>query len=244
MNSRLSQISLANLPISFKVLFTAYLLTMAMGYFMALLYMFLVNVEPHREMGMSLLEGIVHKYHGTKERTRLGSSLTGTMGEYVSASEREKIFQWIENGATKEKYSEIETIFEANCIECHNSRSGMNLVPLTTYAEVKNVLQIDFGESIKTLAQVSHVHFFGISFIFIWTSLIFALSGIRNYLKVTVILIPFIAIWLDIGSWWFTKYEPVFSYTVIAGGGLMGISFAIQIVYPLYEMWLKKSDSR
>jgi hypothetical protein len=27
---------------------------------------------------------------------------------------------------------------------------------------------------------------------------------------------------------------------VIIGGGLMGISFTVQILYSLYEMWLKK----
>jgi hypothetical protein len=35
------------------------------------------------------------------------------------------------------------------------------------------------------------------------------------------------------------KYDPVFAYTVIIGGGLMGFSFMIQIFYPLYEMWLR-----
>ncbi|MBI4714587.1 MAG: hypothetical protein HY760_01335 [Nitrospirae bacterium] len=45
---------------------------------------------------------------------------------------------------------------------------------------------------------------------------------------------------VDIGSWWFTKWEPVFAYTVIIGGILMGFSLAAQILIPLWEMWLKK----
>lgn len=116
----------------------------------------------------------------------------------------------------------------------------MGLVSLISYEEIKDLTKIDLGESVKTLARVSHVHFFGISFIFIWTSLIFSFSCINKYLKTTIILTPFIAIWLDIGSWWFTRYEPGFAYTVIIGGGLMGASFTIQILFSLYELWLKK----
>ena len=237
---RLFQLRPADLPITLKILFTAYLLTMAMGYFMAFLYLFLINIEPHQKMGMDILEGIVHKYYGERGETRLESALKGSMGVYVTDSEKEKLFDWVQEGASEEKYLEVKSIFDANCIECHASDSGMDLVPLTTYEEIKRVVKIDFGESIKTLARISHVHFFGISFIFIWTSLIFSFCNLRTYIKVVIVLTPFIAIWLDIGSWWFTKYQPVFAYTVIIGGGLMGISFTVQILYSLYEMWLKK----
>ena len=39
------------------------------------------------------------------------------------------------------------------------------------------------------------------------------------------------------GSWWLTKYEPIFAYTVIVGGVLMGLSLAGQVAISLYEMW-------
>lgn len=235
----LSPFRLADLPLSLKTLFTAYLLTMAMGYFMAFLYLFLINIAPHQKMGMDILEGIIHKYYGKRGETRLESALKGSMGVYVTDSEKEKIFDWVQGGASEEKYLEVKSIFDANCIECHASGSSMSIVPLTTYEEIERVIKIDLGESIKTLARISHVHFFGISFIFIWTSLIFSFCNIRTYIKVAIVLTPFITIWLDIISWWLTKYDPVFAYTVIIGGGLMGFSFMIQIFYPLYEMWLR-----
>jgi hypothetical protein len=80
------------------------------------------------------------------------------------------------------------------------------------------------------------------SFIFLLTSGIFVLSEIPVRWRAFLVAIPFVAIWMDIGSWWFTKVEPFFAYTVITGGVLMGISLAVQILLPLYEMWLKKSN--
>ena len=59
-----------------------------------------------------------------------------------------------------------------------------------------------------------------------------------------LIAIPFVAIWLDIGSWWFTKFKPLFAYTVIGGGALMGLSLAAQISLSLYEMWVPRRSGR
>ena len=57
----------------------------------------------------------------------------------------------------------------------------------------------------------------------------------------SLVAVPFLAIWLDIGSWWFTKTEPIFAYAVIAVGGLMGLSLALQIGISLVEMWGARS---
>lgn len=72
-----------------------------------------------------------------------------------------------------------------------------------------------------------------------FTSFIFAFSERSRILRSVLIAIPFVAIWLDIGSWWFTKFRPLFAYTVIGGGILMGLSLAVQICLSLYEMWLQ-----
>jgi hypothetical protein len=100
--------------------------------------------------------------------------------------------------------------------------------------------EVDMGQSVKTLVRVSHIHLFGMSFIFMLTSGIFVFSEMDIRWRALLVAIPFLAIWIDIGSWWFTKLQPFFAYTVIAGGILMGLSLAAQILVSVYEMWLKK----
>jgi uncharacterized membrane protein YhfC len=82
------------------------------------------------------------------------------------------------------------------------------------------------------------------SFIFMPTSFVFVFSETSPIFRTILVAIPFLAIWLDIGSWWFTRNDPIFAYTVIGGGALMGISLAVQIVISLYEMWLAQSTRR
>jgi len=138
-----------------------------------------------------------------------------------------------------EGYEKVRPVFEKNCVACHSKASGYPVPPFTSYEEIRAVVELDLGTSIRTLARVSHVHLFGISIIFLLSGLIFALSEINKRLRLAIVALPFVSIWLDIGSWWFTKYEPIFAYTVIIGGALMGMALAAQIAISLWEMWLR-----
>ena len=89
------------------------------------------------------------------------------------------------------------------------------------------------------LARVSHIHLFGISMMFVLTGAIFSLSATPIWFRVTVVVIPYLAIIMDIGSWWATKYyDPVFAFIVLIGGAFMGLAMACQILVSLWDMWI------
>jgi hypothetical protein len=71
------------------------------------------------------------------------------------------------------------------------------------------------------------------------TGKIFGLSETPVWLRVTAVIIPYLTIIVDIGSWWLTKYlSPAFAYIVLVSGGGMGPALAVQIFIPLWEMWI------
>lgn len=232
----------ASLPV--KVLFTCFLLSIGIGYLMAVLYLFLIEIEPHSKDGTGMVQAVIIKYYGQRGVTRLEGTLEGSMGENLTPAQKKEVVAWIRQGATEADFAPVQQIFLDQCAACHSKESGMPLPPLTTYGEVSAFTQIDMGQSIKSLVRVSHIHLFGISFIFMFTSGIFVLSEVNARWRAILVAIPFLAIWVDIGSWWFTKLQPLFAYTVIIGGLLMGLSLASQIVLSLYEMWLKKNKQQ
>ena len=235
-----NRLTLQGLPVAVRMVFTLYLLTIGLGYLLALFYLFLVEIEPHRKMGIGLVQATIIKYYGKRDETKLEAAVRGRMGENISEVERAEIIRWIHDGAKEEMFVKVQPIFLNHCAPCHSSGSGLSIAPLTTYAEVSSYVDIDLGQSIKSLARVSHIHLFGMSFIFLLTGMIFAFSEIHKLLRLIILALPFLAIWTDIFSWWFTKYQPIFAYTVIIGGALMGIALAAQIFIPLYEMWIKE----
>jgi hypothetical protein len=229
--------TLQTLSLPLKVLVTLFLLTMGLGYLFALAYLYLIDVEPHTKHGMGLVAAVIMKYYGQRDTTKLEAALRGPMTEYVSDSQRRQLIQWIRAGAAETDFVKVLPILKQACGDCHSASSGTGLPALTSYAEVVRYTDVDFGQSIKSLVRVSHIHLFGMSFIFMLTSLIFIFSEIPASIRAVLVAVPFLAIWLDIGSWWFTKHAPIFAYIVIGGGLLMGLSLALQIGISLYEMW-------
>ena len=78
-------LSLRSLPITFRALFSSFLILIGVGYLMALSFMYLVVIEPHQQMGEGLVAGISDEYHGLpKGKTLIESALMGPMADKLS----------------------------------------------------------------------------------------------------------------------------------------------------------------
>lgn len=229
---------LRDLPLTFRALFTSFLILIGSAYLMAMAYMFLAIIEPHQKMGMGLVQGIEVKYHGRPDSSRLESALRGPMASNIDPPDRDRVLEWIHNGALESDYPKIKPILDSRCATCHSAQSGMPIPPIDSYAAVQKLAETDQGPTITDLARVSHVHLFGISIFFLLTGAIFALSRITTRLRVTIVVLPYLAIIADIGSWWLTKFFPIFGVVVVIGGALMATSFGLQVGISLWEMWL------
>ncbi len=238
-------VSLRSLPIAFRALFSSFLILIGVGYLMALAYMYLVVIEPHQQMGEGLAAGISDEYHGLpKGKTLLESALMGPMADKLGAADRSRILQWIQAGATVDGYPQVEPIFAQNCIGCHMANAH-SIPPLANFADVQKVAAADTGTSLTDLAEVSHIHLFGISIIFLLTGAVFALSTTPVWVRVFFVVVPYLTILMDIGSWWFTKYlDPAFfAYVVLGGGAGMGLALAAQILISLWDMWIEPLEA-
>ena len=242
-------LNLSSQGTSLRALFTGYLLVVAVGYLMAVVQIQLTHGLADGEYGLSV-DDIVYSYYGNRSNSLLENKLHGSMKPMATEEERAAIITWIHQGATEEAYenSGIKNIFEAKCITCHNADSGM---PIPDYAEFKNIKEralVDTGASIQSLARISHIHLFGIAFIFMFVGVIFSLAaGVPKPLKVIAIITPYAFLLIDISSWWLTKLNPNFAWLVIIAGGAMALSFAFMWLVSMYEMWIlprKHPDDR
>lgn len=224
--------------ISEKLLDTIFLLTIGLGYLFALGHLYFSHEGRDGKPGLSV-EDVKIAYYGQHQQTRLGAALNGSMGGNLEYPEQKQIiFDWIEKGMDVDKFNnEVAPIFSENCIGCHSAESGMNLPPLTNYEEVMKLTQSDTGASIQSLVRVSHIHLFGIAFILFFVGRIFILCEMKPWIKRIMVIVPFVAILLDILSWYVTKIIPGFSYVVVLAGGLMGASLLSQIAVSIYQMW-------
>jgi hypothetical protein len=230
----------SELPLSMRTLFTATLIVLGIGYLFAMIQIYEVDAGRDGKPGLSA-DDIAIAYSGNKSATRLESALSGPMSGMLPGDERATIIGWVHHDLDKSEYdARIKPIIERRCLACHDG-SNPHIVNLNGYENLSNVAQIDTGMSLASLVRVSHIHMFGITFIFFTMGLIFSHAYVRPvWFKSTVIAFPFLSMVIDIGSWYLTKINTAFAWAVIIGGGLMGLSFAIQWFVSMYQIWFYK----
>ena len=225
--------------VSEKILDTMFLITIGLGYLFALGHTFFSHEGRDGKTGLSV-EDVKIAYYGEHQQTRLGAALNGPMsGNLESEEQKQVIVDWIERGTGKTEFEvNVAPILNSNCIACHSVQAEMGLPPLTSYDEVMKLTHADTGASVQSLVRVSHIHLFGIAFILFFVGRIFILCEMPVLTKRITVAVPFLAILVDILSWYITKFIPGFAFVVVIAGGLMGISLTIQILVSLYQMWL------
>ncbi len=226
--------------LSERLLYTSFILLMGVGYLMALAYLYTSFESVDGKPGLSV-EDIAEDYYGNRSGSRLEAALRGPMSGYIKIKARGKIVTWIQSGASESGYnSVVRPILAERCLDCHSPASGLNIPNLSTYEGIQEVTAIDTGMSIHSLMKVSHIHLFGIGLILLGVGMVFRRVEMHSSLKSTLIVLPFAAMFVDILAWFLTKWDPVYAYTVVIAGGILGLCLAIQIFSALYQMWFKR----
>ena len=166
------------------------------------------------------------------------------MSAMLPRDELGSLVSWVQDGGERSRYEkEIKTVLDRRCMTCHDG-SNPHLPNLNGYDNLQKVTERDTGTALFTLVRVSHIHFFGLTFVFFILGTIFSHAYVRPvWFKCTVVGLPFLALTLDIGSWYFTKIYHPFAWVVMIGGALMGLSFAFMWVVSMYQMWFSRPPS-
>ena len=237
------------LPIGMRVMFTSTLVVLGVGYLFAMIHIFASHAGRDGNPGLSVNDLII-AYSGSKSDTRLEGALKGPMANMLPQNERDEIIAWVRRGALQKEYDSVTPgsgaakpvapIIEKRCVMCHNG-TNPHIPNFKEFEGIKSVAQLDTGMDIFTLVRVSHIHLFGITFIFYIVGSIFCHAYIKPFwIKCVLMMTPFLAILLDIGSWYLTKLYPPFAWVVMISGALMGVSFACMWVISVYQMWFYK----
>jgi len=226
------------LPISMRTLFTGALLVLGLGYIFALLYIFAAHSGADGKPGLSV-DDIKITYSGSKDVTPLEKALRGPMSGMLPQKDLATMLEWIRDGAAKKAYNaNIETIVSDNCLSCHDG-SNPHLTNLDGYENIQTVVAQDTGADLFTLVRVSHIHLFGLTFIFFIVGFIFSHAYVRPvWLKSVIIIAPFLGVISDVLGWYVTKVFTPFAWVVLVAGAVNGLSFAVMWVISMYQMWI------
>ena len=240
----LEEVKLNQLSWSHKVIISLFVLMMGYSYLFALLNLQINTRQADGDtsgLGLATIRDIEVTYRGNRGESLLVNKINGSMEQYLSNQE-EKILitEWISQGRTEQGYQEIQYIFDENCVRCHPYDERPDY-PLETYDQVYASAEPDMGPSIGKLARFTHYHAFGFSIFSFLLSMVFLLTSFRPAIRLFGAVLPFVAMFIDITSWWLTRLvSPIFAYTVYLGGMLMAVSLAIIIIGSIYDIWFSQ----
>ena len=235
----------SELPYSQRVLYTAALLVLGMGYLFALLNVFFTYAgKAGGNPNMLTAEDLIVAYSGSGKGSRLESALRGPMSGMLPADERGAVMSWAAEGGKRPLYEKtVAPIIEKRCLTCHDG-SNPHLVNLGSYDNIKKSTEKDTGAAIATLVRVSHIHLFGLTFIFFLVGLMFSHAYVRPiWFKCTVVALPFAAIMVDVSSWYMIKLFHPFVYLEILAGAALAACFGFMWLVSLYQMWFSTAPT-
>ncbi len=237
---------LRDLPLSRRLLATGFLVALAAGFLAAQVNLQLQHRGADGKPGMSY-DDVVAAFHGRPGSSLLTSKVSpgGSMAKQLpNPADLETLWRWVEGGAREEAFGPVSEVLARRCIRCHNPGGEMRQVPFAESRErapefdkVKPLTSPDTGMSWASLAKSSHAHLFGLATLFAVAGWIFTQTGLRERTKAAFVTLPFVALLVDVGSWWLTKLAAPFAVGIVLGGALMGLAFAVLITVPLWEMW-------
>jgi len=226
-----------------KLLYSSFLLLVGLAYIMALAYLYTSFEGIDSKPGLSV-EDVADNYYGNRSGTRLEAALRGPMASYIETEQRHHVVEWLKSGALKEGYDKtVRSILAERCVACHSANNEMKIPDLSGYETVKQVANVDTGVSLHSLMKVSHIHLFGIALVALGIGLVFRFALLPAWFQHTLTLLPFIAIFTDIAAWFLTKWDPVYAYTVVTAGAVLGVAWALQIIISLYQIWFLRNPA-
>lgn len=233
--------TLAKLPMAYKVLYTGFLMAIGVGLMMAGAQIMLTHGKADGKPGLSIND-IIYSYYGNRSGSKLESMLNGQMKAMAPDEIRFQLIQWARDEAPEAEWKpKIEPIVQKYCVACHNAEAA---IPDFTKLEVlKKVAEVDQGATVSTLTRVSHIHLFGIAFIFMFVGWIFAQAEFELRWKLILIATPFVFLIVDVMSWWLTKYFPIFAWLTMIGGFGYSLASTVMIFTSLAQMWIPKTEA-
>jgi hypothetical protein len=234
----------SDLPYSARVLYTGALCVFGLGYLFALLYLYHSHSGKDGNALTLSYQDVVIAYAGSGKGSRIEAALRGPMSAMLPADESSRLVAWVQEGSNRTAYEkDIRPVIDKRCMSCHDG-SNPHLANFDGYDNIKKVTERDTGTDIFTLVRVSHIHLFGLTFIFFIVGFVFSHAYVRPvWFKCSVVALPFVCIVIDVGSWYLVKVYHPFAWVTMGSGAVMGMSFAFMWVVSIYQMWFGKTPS-
>lgn len=250
------KIHLSNFPLPAKLFCTAFFVLLGIGVFVSEIKV-LSKYRMADGRPWLTVRDLVLSFHGYPGapliEVKLRLAPTPDHREFQKKMYEEQVnylIKWTKDGSSpkEEDFAPIVETLENHCVNCHDLEAAASSSPLWEDRVVKHELVAPMFNktgaiSATRLIHLTHIHLLTNVMMFVLTGAVVLFCRIGSRLKSALLVLPFIAIVLDMGSWWLTAFvSHLFAYTIMIGGTLVGVSFLLQFVFAIYGLWIQRAS--
>jgi hypothetical protein len=256
--------TLASLNMAWKLLISGFLVVLSCGFAVAHKYLDHTTEMADGKPGLTM-DDITYQFYGDRTKTTLKKMVNGSMKKFFQENrdvdkltpedqaDIKAVLDWNDSGAKEEEYWNpkdhsdknpklIINVMDRNgCLDCHYEGGKKPNAPMDTFVAVSKYTKGDEGMDEGRLLMLSHVHLLGMGMMFLLAGGAVAMTQFPMGLRCLIIVGGMLSVLLDIFGWWFVKYGgATYAPVVMAGGGLMAITFGASVLAAFFDLWIRK----
>ena len=251
--------ALNRLPVSIRLGLTGLIFVLLGGLAASGLYMqhHYANRDQRPDLTMT---DIIGAYHGVEQPSELRAALAAGHPDDLGPDhalpdgDRQVLLDWLDSDRVSSDYDSLELgdaapaeIIATYCLQCHSRNAT-----IADEALRDDTLYLDYWDDVNAVAFSRNIDPTPVEILLISTHthalalgtmgvmLIGLLLGVtrgRMLARFFGFLIGF-GLCLDIASWWLARLDPMWVYTIVAGGAMFAASSGLACLHVLVDMWL------
>lgn len=173
-------------------------------------------------------------------QSRLLAVLGGVMSGNVSPAETQRFQAWVETGATREGFAQVEAVVANTCASCHGQ--GGQFPRITSFEDLRPLALEAAPQGLTGLMDARFLHLFGFPLVF----LVAALGYLRRVTwrgRKVLLGVSIFAVLLDATQWWLRQGRPEALWAAWTGFVLLAGTMAAMVAVVLKELWTTPSRS-
>jgi cytochrome c553 len=170
-------------------------------------------------------------------RSRLVAVLEGVMASNVSPAETQRFKAWVDSGATREAYPQVEAVVVNNCASCHDQ--GGQPPRIARYEDLRPLALEPAPEGLAEMLSAPSLHLIVFPLIFLVAAGAY-LRRTRWAWRKVLLGGCALAVLVDAGQWWLRQGHPGALWAGWAGLGLLAIAMLGLLAVTLADLWLEQ----
>lgn len=248
-----------------RIAISCFLLIVAGGYLSSFLHMVDHHGKKDAEDGLGMTD-LVGFYSGIRKEAPLLRVLDDkTHQSYLEDGELELLKDWLEGRLVKtaklarsivdgyeylpedapEEALAPADILDERCNRCHSpdATEGGDIGKLIPLNNLPSVEKVAFSKELtpittEILMSSTHAHALGIAPFAFLICLLFLATGFPTWLRHGLFMLCFVGLLMDLASMWLARLDSAFVWTLIAGGGVFGLTLGLGILLCFVDLWI------